>query len=80
MRTCKEGKLLARAAAFYHPGGTERITGPTYSALNISCYAKAATHRAPVLVFRFAPIRVREKRMNTHKTAKTLRSYQKIRE
>ena len=36
MRCGEEGKLLARAADFYHPGRAERITGPTYSALNIS--------------------------------------------
>jgi hypothetical protein len=40
MRTGKEGKLLARAAAFYHPGGTKRKTEPTYSALNFSFIQK----------------------------------------
>jgi hypothetical protein len=40
MRAGKEGKLLARAAVFYHPGGTERITEPTYFALKFSCSAR----------------------------------------
>src|SRR5579864_8831141 len=48
------------------------------SALSLSCNKEVASHRPPVPAFRLTPIRVREKRMNTYKTAKTARSYQKI--
>jgi hypothetical protein len=40
MSWVEEGKLLARAAGFYHPGGAERITGPAYFALNLCCIQK----------------------------------------
>jgi hypothetical protein len=45
----------------------------------VLCHAKESSpHCLPVLLSRSAPIRVREKRMNTYMTAKTQESYQKV--
>jgi hypothetical protein len=80
MMSGEEGKLLAGTAGFLFTLG-ERAggTGPLSYDLRFSCHAKRdASHRPLVPAFRLTPIRVREKRMNTYKTAKTARSYQKI--
>jgi hypothetical protein len=80
MMSGEEGKLLAGAAGFYSPWGSERMKQePSYFALRFFLfYAKRDASQNPAVpAFRFAPIRVREKRMNTHKTLKTRWSYQK---
>jgi hypothetical protein len=79
MKTCEEGKLLAGAAVFLSPWGNGvgyRTDFPCAEFL-LSC-KRDASHCQPVLIFHFAPIRVREKRMNTHKTSKTPRSHQEM--
>jgi len=78
MRCGDEGKLLARAAGlFYHPGEADQIEKPdNFARILPSCTREFSI--VADLLFRSAPIRVREKRMNTHKTAKTLESYQKV--
>jgi hypothetical protein len=80
MRCGEEGKLLARAAGvFNHPGEADRINEPGNFAMKFSCHAQEnSSHCRRSLLFRSAPIRVREKRMNTHMTAKTQESYQKV--
>jgi hypothetical protein len=47
MRCGEEGKLLARAAGFYHPGEAERIKEPVNSALKFSCHAQEKSSRCP---------------------------------
>jgi hypothetical protein len=80
MKSSQEGKLLAGAAGFYSPWGNEsEEQGPSYFAQRFFYEKKGnASHRPPVPAFRLTPIRVREKRMNTYKTAQTGRSYQNI--
>jgi hypothetical protein len=75
----EEGKLLAGAAGFYSPWGSESDEQAIVfcSALLLSCKKRRfASSAGPA--FLFTPIRVREKRMNTYKTGKTCRSYQNI--
>jgi hypothetical protein len=80
MRCREEGKLLARAGSgFNHPEGTKRMRGPVSSAVNSLVMQKRTVALFVGFLFHSAPIRVREKRMNTHKTAKALESYQKVR-
>jgi len=80
MSWAEEGKLLARAAVFLSPWGS----GADHRAGLLCVESLFAIQKEmlrivrPVLIFGFAPIRVREKRMNTHKTAKTPQSYQKV--
>jgi hypothetical protein len=58
-------------------GEADRIEKPdTFARILPSCTREFSI--VADLLFRSAPIRVREKRMNTHKTAKTLESYQKV--
>jgi hypothetical protein len=80
MRRGEEGKLLAGAAGFYSPWGSESDEQAHRTLLSASLVTQKrdASHRPPVPAFRFTPIRVREKRMNTYKTMKTGRSYQNI--
>jgi hypothetical protein len=80
MKSSQQGKLLAGAAGFYSPWGNEsEEQGPSYFAQRFFYEKKGnASHRPPVPAFRLTPIRVREKRMNTYKTAQTGRSYQNI--
>jgi hypothetical protein len=79
MKTCEEGKLLAGAAVFLSPWGNGvgyRTDFPCAEFL-LSCKKKRFALSAGTGIH-FAPIRVREKRMNTHKTSKTPRSHQEI--
>jgi hypothetical protein len=80
MMSGEGGKLLAGAAGFYSPWGASRRTVAIVSCAAISFRdaKRNASHRPPVPAFRLTPIRVREKRMNTLKTAKTAWSYQNI--
>jgi hypothetical protein len=79
MMSGQEGKLLAGAAGFYSPWGSESEEQGHRILLSAFFMKKGnASHRPPVRAFRLTPIRVREKRMNTYKTAQTGRSYQNI--
>jgi hypothetical protein len=68
MRSHGEGKLLARVEGFFITlGERAEQQGPMYFARNLLWFQKMlALFAGPAL--RFTPIRVREKRMNTHKT------------
>jgi hypothetical protein len=72
MNCRQEGKLLARAGGSFITLGAERIKEPGSFALKSRRIVRL------ISIFRFAPIRVREKRMNTHMTAKNTESYQKV--
>jgi hypothetical protein len=65
MNRSKEGKLLVRAEVS-HPEGANENWGPKTT---LSGLKKIASLIGPA--FRFAPIRVREKRMNTHMTRRS---------
>jgi len=80
MRRGEEGKLLAGAAGFYSPWGSESEEQAHRPLLSASFVMQKETLRIVrrLPAFRFTPIRVREKRMNTYKTTKTARSYQNI--
>jgi hypothetical protein len=89
MMSGEEGKLLAGAAGLFtvlstlgeRAGGTgpgRLLLSASFVMQKMSCKKRAALHCPPVPAFRLTPIRVREKRMNTYKTAKTGRSYQNI--
>jgi hypothetical protein len=77
----KKGNCWPELLVFYSPWGSERdeqahrIFAPRFL---LSCKKKALRIRPQVPAFRLTPIRVREKRMNTLKTAKTGRSYQNV--
>jgi hypothetical protein len=68
MRSHGEGKLLARVEGFLSPWGSERNNRVQCTLLAIFCGSKKCSRCSPVPALRFTPIRVREKRMNTHKT------------
>jgi|GEM_PF-5884142 hypothetical protein len=77
MRSADEGKLLARAGSdFYHPGGAGQLTDPSaLPATVLSLRRLPAMHLDTV--FRFAPIRVREKKNELPiKTPQTKQGYQ----
>jgi hypothetical protein len=80
MMSGEEGKLLAGAAGFYSPWGSERKKGPVVFCAATSFHEAEKKHFAPSAgtCIRLTPIRVREKRMNTLKTAKTRWSYQNV--
>jgi hypothetical protein len=74
MLAAEEGKLLARAGGFNHPGGTDGGTRIDELCLRFSSLKMPALFA--VTGIPFAPIRVREKRMNTYKTPKSRCGYQ----
>jgi hypothetical protein len=79
MKSSQGGKLLAGAAGFYSPWGMSRRNRAhriLLSAFFMKKRKRFASSAGPCI--RFTPIRVREKRMNTYKTAQTGRSYQNI--
>jgi hypothetical protein len=77
MRCGKEGKLLARAGGVLITLGKQIGERNRILCTEFSYRAKRTRRIAAGLLFRSDPIRVREKRMNTHMTAKTQESYQK---
>jgi hypothetical protein len=64
MMRSEEGKLLAGAAGFYSPWGSESDEQGHRLLLgaSLSCNKEVASHRLPVPAFGFTPIRVREKK------------------
>jgi hypothetical protein len=64
---CRKGNCWPELVDFYHPGGAEADSKPGLLCVDFPRHAKEKPpHHAPVLMFLSTPIRVREKRMNTH--------------